>query len=164
MAKAKPSKAVPAPAVAADSSLNSQENTMNTETKTPVVIEDRRDSEHAEGRREGDAVAAAAVATVAAAAAPVNFVGAGAVKEGNIVKLATGERRVDYIKRRFAEGAARGLIAKELGVPYQIVFAATKVKPIAEATPSAGAAVQAAANAVATPAAAPTEGEVPAAA
>jgi hypothetical protein len=46
--------------------------------------------------------------------------------------LPTGEARVDYIKRRYAEGIKRGDIARELSeitgvkVPYQIVFAATK--------------------------------------
>lgn len=49
-------------------------------------------------------------------------------KVGNKVILEGGEARVDYIKRRFGEGASRGTIAKELGVPYQIVFAATKTK------------------------------------
>jgi hypothetical protein len=99
-----------------------------------------------------EAVAATPETAAPAAAAPtVGAAGVGATKEGNVVKLASGERRVDYIKRRFAEGATRGAIAKELGVPYQIVFAATKKK--AEAAPAASAAVQAAANAVATPAA-----------
>lgn len=81
----------------------------------------------------------------AAPAAPVGVAGVGAVKEGNVVKLASGERRVDYIKRRFGEGATRGTIAKELGVAYQIVFAATK-KPKVDATAGV-AAVVAAANA-----------------
>ncbi len=83
-------------------------------------------------------------------AAPVGVAGVGAVKEGNVVKLASGERRVDYIKRRFGEGAARGVIAKELGVAYQIVFAATK-KPKADAS----AAVATAAAVIAAPAGAP---------
>jgi len=55
--------------------------------------------------------------------------GEGATKVGNTVVLKGGEKRVDYIKRRFKEGAKRGEIAKELGVPYQIVFASTKKKP-----------------------------------
>jgi hypothetical protein len=46
--------------------------------------------------------------------------------QGRAIVLPNGERRVDYIKRRFNEGASRGAIAKELGVVYQIVFAATK--------------------------------------
>jgi hypothetical protein len=54
-------------------------------------------------------------------------------KIGAAIVLDSGERRVDYIKRRFAEGAKRGEIAKELGVPYQIVFAATKQKKDAAA-------------------------------
>ena len=35
-------------------------------------------------------------------------------------------RRIDYIRQEFAKGRKRGEIAKELGVAYQIVFAATK--------------------------------------
>lgn len=98
------------------------------------------------------ATTAAPEAAAAPAAPAVGLAGVGAVKEGNVVKLASGERRVDYIKRRFfAEKATRGAIAKELGVPYQIVFAATKTK--AEASPAAG--VAAAAAAIASPAAAP---------
>jgi hypothetical protein len=57
----------------------------------------------------------------------------GAKKEGGAVVLSNGERRSDYIRRRFAEGAKRGEIAKELGVVYQIVFAATKGKKEAAA-------------------------------
>lgn len=58
-----------------------------------------------------------------AEAAPVS-------KQGAAIILESGERRIDYIRRRFYdEGAKRGEIAKELGVPYQIVFAATKAKP-----------------------------------
>jgi len=57
-----------------------------------------------------------------------------AKKIGAAIVLDSGERRVDYIKRRYAEGAKRGEIAKELGVPYQIVFAATKPKK--EAAPA----------------------------
>jgi hypothetical protein len=57
-------------------------------------------------------------------------------KVGNKVVLATGEARVDYIKRRRAEGASRGVIAKELGVAYQIVFAATKTKKEAAPVPA----------------------------
>lgn len=48
-------------------------------------------------------------------------------------------RRVDYIKREFAAGRKRGEIAKELGVPYQIVFAATKQPKPAETTAPAAA-------------------------
>jgi len=70
----------------------------------------------------------------AAPAAPIV-----ATKVGAAIILEGGERRVDYIKRRFAEGAKRGEIAKELGVPYQIVFAATKTKKDA-AAPAAPAA------------------------
>ena len=98
---------------------------------------------------EAPAAAAPAAAEAPAAAAPVGVAGVGAVKEGNVVKLASGERRVDYIKRHFAAGVSRGQIAKDLGVAYQIVFAATK-KPKADTS----AAVAAAATAVATPAAA----------
>lgn len=61
-------------------------------------------------------------------------------KQGAAVVLASGERRIDFIRRRFAEGAKRGEIAKELGVPYQIVFAATKKKKEAAASGDASAA------------------------
>ena len=37
-----------------------------------------------------------------------------------------GKARVDYIRKEFKKGRKRGEIAKELGVAYQIVFAATK--------------------------------------
>lgn len=71
------------------------------------------------------------------AAAPEKTENAAApAKSGAAIVLASGERRVDYIKRRYAEGAKRGEIAKELGVPYQIVFAATKPKK--EVAPAAG--------------------------
>lgn len=63
--------------------------------------------------------AAAAVAQTEAPAAPVT-------KQGAAIVLESGEKRVDYIRRRFAEGVKRGEIAKELGVKYQVVFAATK--------------------------------------
>jgi hypothetical protein len=62
----------------------------------------------------------------------------GATKSGNRVMLASGESRADYIRRRTAEGAKRGEIAKELGVPYQIVFATTKPKKAAAAAPTEG--------------------------
>lgn len=75
-----------------------------------------------------------AVAPKPAAAVPVTPATA---KVGAAIVLENGERRVDYIKRRFAEGAKRGEIAKELGVAYQIVFAATKKKP--EAAPAVAA-------------------------
>lgn len=65
--------------------------------------------------------AQAAEGTQAAAAAPA------ANKQGAAIVLEGGEKRVDYIKRRWAEGASRSAIAKELNVPYQIVFASTKV-------------------------------------
>jgi hypothetical protein len=48
-------------------------------------------------------------------------------KQGNKIILENNEERTAYIRRRFgAEGADRGVIAKELGVAYQIVFAATR--------------------------------------
>jgi hypothetical protein len=53
----------------------------------------------------------------------------GATKQGNKVILANGEERTAYIRRRFGspdENVSRGVIAKELGVAYQIVFAATR--------------------------------------
>ncbi len=59
---------------------------------------------------------------------------------GRKVFLDSGEARVDYIRRRyFDDGIKRGDIARELSemtgqtVPYQIVFAATKKAPEAEA-------------------------------
>jgi len=55
--------------------------------------------------------------------------------QGRAVILPSGERRIDFIKRRYyEENATRSEIAKELTelqgktVPYQIVFAATKAK------------------------------------
>lgn len=51
------------------------------------------------------------------------------LKDGSSMK------RIDYIRKRWQEGTARGAIAKELSelagkkVPYQIVFAATKGVP-----------------------------------
>ncbi len=64
--------------------------------------------------------------------------------EGGKIILRNGENRIDYIKRRFAAGATRSQITKEVSdlsgdkIPYQIIFAATK-KPKAEtvATPAA---------------------------
>jgi len=53
--------------------------------------------------------------------------------QGRAIILPGGERRIDYIKRRYCEDkASRSTIAKELTelqgkpVPYQIVFQATK--------------------------------------
>lgn len=74
-----------------------------------------------------------ATATVSTKAAPATGVeqveiAKNATKSGNKVILGNGEERVAYIRRRIAEGASRGTVAKELGVPYQIVFAATKAK------------------------------------
>jgi len=74
------------------------------------------------------AAAPAAAAPSTATAAPAGEAGKDATKQGAAVVLANGERRIDYIRRRFGEGAKRGEIAKELGVAYQIVFAATKAK------------------------------------
>lgn len=48
-------------------------------------------------------------------------------------------KRADYIREQFAAGRKRGEIAKELNVPYQIVFAATKTVA-APAAPAAAAA------------------------
>ena len=49
---------------------------------------------------------------------------------GAAIMITTAEgtqmRRIDYIRQEFAKGRKRGEIAKELGVAYQIVFAATK--------------------------------------
>lgn len=90
---------------------------------------------------EAPVSAEAATAVSRAKAAPATGVeqieaAKNATKSGNTVVLEGGEKRVDYIRRRIGEGASRGVVAKELGVPYQIVFAATKVKkekPAAEA-------------------------------
>lgn len=49
-------------------------------------------------------------------------------RDGNAVVLKSGQKRIDYIREQFKAGKKRGEIAKELGVPYQIVFAATKKK------------------------------------
>ena len=56
-----------------------------------------------------------------------------ASKQGAAIVLSNGERRVDYIHRRYYDDdVKRGDIAKELSelqgkkIPYQIVFAATK--------------------------------------
>lgn len=58
-------------------------------------------------------------------------------KQGVAVVLPDGEKRIDYIKRRYyVDGAERGAIAKELSeklgkeVPYQIVFAGTKEETV----------------------------------
>jgi hypothetical protein len=61
-----------------------------------------------------------------------------AAKEGAKVMLTNGVARVDYIKKRYAEGATRSAITKEVNelrtpgsapIPYQIIFGATKPKP-----------------------------------
>jgi hypothetical protein len=44
------------------------------------------------------------------------------------VLMPDGTPRVEYIRKRIAEGATRSQVAKELGVPYQVVFMATKSK------------------------------------
>ena len=88
----------------------------------------------------------------AAAAAPVETapeVAPTASGQGRAVILTLKDgaevRRVDYIKKRYyEEGASRSEIAKELTelqgktVPYQIVFAATKVKRDEPATEESG--------------------------
>ena len=63
---------------------------------------------------------------------------------GSAILMADGKRRIDYIREEFAKGRTRGDIAKELGVAYQIVFAATKAK--AEAAPAEGEAAPAVAE------------------
>jgi hypothetical protein len=59
-------------------------------------------------------------------------------KDGAKVLLADGTPRIDYIKKRWADGASRSQITKEINekrvagsnvIPYQIVFAATKGLP-----------------------------------
>lgn len=64
---------------------------------------------------------------------------------GRAIVLPSGERRIDYIQRRFyKEEAKRGDIARELTeltgkkVPYQIVFAGTKMTPEEFAAKSGG--------------------------
>jgi hypothetical protein len=73
---------------------------------------------------------------------------------GNKVVLADGQDRNKYIRDRFGNpenNVSRGVIAKELGVAYQIVFAATrgwtqgggveqKTQPASQATAGAQAA------------------------
>jgi hypothetical protein len=108
------------------------------------------------GNKNGEATTAPAASTpnTAQAAAATT---AAAGQRGVPVVLASGERRVDFIKRRFKEleveqkegkfqGSIRGKIAKELSeatgvkVPYQIVFAATKTKKDPQAAAPAAAA------------------------
>jgi hypothetical protein len=56
-------------------------------------------------------------------------------KDGAKILMADGTPRIDYIRKRWREGASRGDIVKEVNelkvpgtkeVPYQIVFSATK--------------------------------------
>lgn len=65
-----------------------------------------------------------------------------------MITTASGEsmRRIDYIRQEFAKGRKRGEIAKELGVAYQIVFAATKPAKDEAAPAEAGATDTAAAE------------------
>ena len=42
------------------------------------------------------------------------------------VILDNGMPRAEYIRQEFAKGRSRSEIAKELGVPYQVVYAATR--------------------------------------
>ena len=63
-------------------------------------------------------------------------------KSGRAVILSNGEKRVDYIRRRYyKDDIKRGAIRKELAdkfnheVAYQIVFAATKEKEMPVAKP-----------------------------
>ncbi len=63
-----------------------------------------------------------------------------APKQGRAIILPNGEKRAEYIRRRYAEGISRGDIMREINamleeagrgeekIPYQIVFAATKQK------------------------------------
>ena len=72
-------------------------------------------------------------------------------KQGRAIVLPNGEKRADYIRRRYAEGTPRGDIMREINkmledagrgeekIPYQIVFAATKEKKAKTAAASAGA-------------------------
>jgi len=107
---------------------------------------------------------ASAIAAAPVAAAPVEVpehlkslkadAPAKAVRgEGGKIILRNGENRIDYIKRRFAAGATRSQITKEVSdlsgdkIPYQIIFAATKkakaepvAAPAAVPTPEATAA------------------------
>jgi hypothetical protein len=77
-----------------------------------------------------------AATPAAGAAAPVAEKAA-TTKSGAAVVLASGQRRVDYIREQFKAGKKRGEIAKELGVAYQIVFAATKPAKAAPADAAA---------------------------
>ena len=51
-------------------------------------------------------------------------------KKGQTVYLLEGPgkgmKRAEYIRQEFKKGRTRGEIAKELGIVYQIIFAATK--------------------------------------
>jgi hypothetical protein len=65
-------------------------------------------------------------------AATVSNQVSGGAAQGRAILLPNGMRRVDYIKARWAAGAGRGQIVKELkamgheNISYQVVFAATK--------------------------------------
>jgi len=81
--------------------------------------------------QEGDPNATAA----AAAAGATN---GGPLKDGSKILLSNGVARLDYIRKRWKEGASRSVITKEVNelraagsneIPYQIVFSATKGVP-----------------------------------
>jgi hypothetical protein len=85
----------------------------------------------AKNDNQGQAAAEAPAATTEAAAS-------GGDKRSIVLK--NGEKRADYIRRRWLEKASRSDITKELNtaelnptpdkkIPYQIVFQATKGKP-----------------------------------
>lgn len=98
---------------------------------------------------------AAAPAKAPAKAAPktetAEATAAAEPKQGRAIVLPNGEKRADYIRRRYAEGTSRGDIMREINklledagrgeekIPYQIVFAATKEKKAKTAAASAGA-------------------------
>lgn len=87
--------------------------------------------------------------TETAAASPAAAAGGG---DKRAIVLPNGEKRADYIRRRWGEGASRSEITAELNtpelhvgdkkIPYQIVFQATKgvaggPPPKTEAAPAA---------------------------
>ena len=95
---------------------------VNTMTRSKSNTDEATDVEATDVEVAG----ASPEATVATATTSEN-------KQGRAIILPSGERRIDYIKRRYyGEGATRSVIAKELTeltgkvVPYQIVFAGTK--------------------------------------
>jgi hypothetical protein len=115
--------------------------------ETPSIAETTTATAAAADTTEAS-VPAAVATTETAAAAPVASIPS--TKDGAKVLLADGTPRIDYIRKRYAEGATRSVITKEVNekrvagtepVPYQIIFAATKglAKPAVAEAPAAAA-------------------------